>query len=158
MLTCLNHPFAVLKFSEYLQRQLSILIFFNTCMCLWYPCAFPWCVCSWVLWCLCTCVQVALEAWSWHLVSSLVILHWTWSLLIPTSLASQFVLGDYSLPILSPGIPGRRHRAQLQIQGTAVSMYVGTRNPSADLHAWVAGRHLLSTELSLWPTPVSIDF
>lgn len=40
MLTCLNHPFAVLKFLEYLQRQLLILIFFNTCMCLWCPCAF----------------------------------------------------------------------------------------------------------------------
>lgn len=40
MLTYLNHPFAVLKFSEYLQRQLLILIFFYTCVCLRCPRAF----------------------------------------------------------------------------------------------------------------------
>lgn len=153
MLTCLNHPFAVLKFSEYLQRQLLILIFLHMSVCgVHVP--FPWCVCSWVFWCLCTCVQVA----SWHLVSFLIILHWTWSLLITASLAGQFVLGDPSLPILSPRIPGRRHRAQLQTHGTAASRYVGTRNSNSNLHACMASRHLLSTELSLWPTPVSIDF
>lgn len=146
MLTCLYCPVA----AESLQRWLLVLLLFFTEVCVHgIRVPFPLCVNTPLFWCPCADVQLDIEAWGWHLTSSLTAHHWTWCLLIPASLACQFALGDPSFPILGTGVPGRRHVAQLPC------IYGGPGDANSDLRLHMASA--LPTELPLGPTPVTTD-
>lgn len=147
MLTCLNHPFA----AEFLQRWLLILFLVLTHVCVGGVRVLLSLVCkqthsssaarahryncTWK-----PGVDIQCLPWSpftepkacWFLTVWLASLPW-----------------EIPVPILSTGLPGRRHMAQLSC------IYVGTGDANSDLRPHKASA--LSTEPPLWPAPVTTD-